>query len=313
MKGRRRDYDLYTAGRIIEGIFRSLNNLLERFHQSFFFYLLPSTGRYVSIGMYMPGFGLLAGSMLLLALGLWFECLAEETAQDQDSINNTDNEAEQHVNPISKSPNVVGLAQGWILCHLLGLILVFLPRTASRIGAMVYNLSTDEAVGLGIAAYSIVGAYVVARATRGSTFGPSWKLFKCAALLEIAVLAFSMSLCNFSLAYIVTMIYAPVAMLVTPSSKSLSFSYISKAVMMILAHPLTLVFLACTIDTYRAFPEKSLLGVLMASFSAAKTSVMFSITDGYIYGNYSFVVATVCLTPCWHLLWHIVNARIEKN
>lgn len=31
-------------------MFRSLNNLLERFHQSFFFYLLPSTDRYVSIG-----------------------------------------------------------------------------------------------------------------------------------------------------------------------------------------------------------------------------------------------------------------------
>lgn len=29
---------------------RSLNNLLERFHQSYFFYLLPSTDRYVSIG-----------------------------------------------------------------------------------------------------------------------------------------------------------------------------------------------------------------------------------------------------------------------
>ena len=46
--------------RVVEGIFRSLNNLLERFHQSFFFYLLPATDRYVSIGLYMPPFGLLA-------------------------------------------------------------------------------------------------------------------------------------------------------------------------------------------------------------------------------------------------------------
>jgi len=50
-KARRRDFDLRTAGRVLEGIFRSLNNLLERFHQSFFFYILPSTSRYVSIGM----------------------------------------------------------------------------------------------------------------------------------------------------------------------------------------------------------------------------------------------------------------------
>ena len=38
---------------------RKLNNLLERLHQSYFFYLLPSLTRFVSIGLYMPPFGLL--------------------------------------------------------------------------------------------------------------------------------------------------------------------------------------------------------------------------------------------------------------
>ena len=37
--------------RALEGIMRSLNNLQERFHQSFFFYLLPATNRYISIGI----------------------------------------------------------------------------------------------------------------------------------------------------------------------------------------------------------------------------------------------------------------------
>ncbi|KAK6983574.1 glycosylphosphatidylinositol anchor attachment 1 protein, partial [Biomphalaria glabrata] len=60
VKKRSYTIDINTTARIIEGVFRSLNNLLERFHQSFFFYLLPSTSRYVSIGMYMPFFGLMA-------------------------------------------------------------------------------------------------------------------------------------------------------------------------------------------------------------------------------------------------------------
>lgn len=42
----------YTIGRILEGIFRSLNNLLERFHQSYFFYLLPASNRFISIGVH---------------------------------------------------------------------------------------------------------------------------------------------------------------------------------------------------------------------------------------------------------------------
>ena len=35
--------------RIVEGTFRSLNNLLERFHQSFFFYILCSGSRWEQI------------------------------------------------------------------------------------------------------------------------------------------------------------------------------------------------------------------------------------------------------------------------
>lgn len=37
--------------RLLEDLSRSLNNLLERFHQSFFFYILPSSDRYISIGI----------------------------------------------------------------------------------------------------------------------------------------------------------------------------------------------------------------------------------------------------------------------
>lgn len=51
--------------RALEGMFRKLNHLLERLHQSFFFYLLPTLSRFVSIGLYMP-----AAGFLLLVLGL---------------------------------------------------------------------------------------------------------------------------------------------------------------------------------------------------------------------------------------------------
>ncbi len=64
---RTRDYHigLEAMGRILEGTLRSLNNLLERFHQSFFFYVLPSAHRYISIGSYMPAVGLMVAALLL--------------------------------------------------------------------------------------------------------------------------------------------------------------------------------------------------------------------------------------------------------
>ncbi|XP_032555770.1 glycosylphosphatidylinositol anchor attachment 1 protein [Chiroxiphia lanceolata] len=62
---RQHKFDLGALGRTLEGMFRKLNNLLERLHQSYFLYLLPSLARFVSIGSYMPALGL-----ILLVLGL---------------------------------------------------------------------------------------------------------------------------------------------------------------------------------------------------------------------------------------------------
>ena len=66
MKGEKgTTYRLSEVGDILEGVYRSINNLLEKFHQSFFFYILPCTYRYVSIGVYMPPIALMAAAGLI--------------------------------------------------------------------------------------------------------------------------------------------------------------------------------------------------------------------------------------------------------
>jgi hypothetical protein len=67
---------------------RSINNLQERFHQSFFFYLLPSTRHYVSIGMYMPAFGLLLLPIIIKILTIWFSIFFKDNSHIKlDSAN----------------------------------------------------------------------------------------------------------------------------------------------------------------------------------------------------------------------------------
>lgn len=46
--------DVTVLGRVIESTFRSVNNLLEKFHQSFFFYLILGPQYFVSIASYLP-------------------------------------------------------------------------------------------------------------------------------------------------------------------------------------------------------------------------------------------------------------------
>jgi len=50
--------NVHQLARIVEGTVRSVNNLLEHLHQSFYYYLLPSPTLYISIGEYMISFGL---------------------------------------------------------------------------------------------------------------------------------------------------------------------------------------------------------------------------------------------------------------
>ncbi|SCV04366.1 LAMI_0H15544g1_1 [Lachancea mirantina] len=61
-------FDITTFGRIPEAVFRSVNNLLEKFHQSFFFYLLLAPRLFVSIGSYLPAAILLSVSFMLSSL-----------------------------------------------------------------------------------------------------------------------------------------------------------------------------------------------------------------------------------------------------
>jgi glycosylphosphatidylinositol transamidase len=64
-------HDEISLGRTVESLFRSLNNLLEHLHQSFFFYLLLHSKRFVSIGTYLPSAMLIAMSFSITAMALW--------------------------------------------------------------------------------------------------------------------------------------------------------------------------------------------------------------------------------------------------
>jgi glycosylphosphatidylinositol transamidase len=64
-------HDEMSLGRVTESTFRSINNLLEHLHQSFFFYILMGKLRFVSIGSYLPAAMILAGSFTINALALW--------------------------------------------------------------------------------------------------------------------------------------------------------------------------------------------------------------------------------------------------
>lgn len=72
--------DEMAMGRVVEGTFRSLNNLLEHLHQSFFFYLLMHKDRFVSIGTYLPSAMLIAANFTIISISLWIKSGQQDQA-----------------------------------------------------------------------------------------------------------------------------------------------------------------------------------------------------------------------------------------
>ncbi|VDN30920.1 unnamed protein product [Gongylonema pulchrum] len=66
---------LTDLARICEGALRSLNNILEKFHQSYFLYIMTGTRRFLSVAYYMPALGFVLFPLFVLALRDWFSMI----------------------------------------------------------------------------------------------------------------------------------------------------------------------------------------------------------------------------------------------
>ncbi|KAI0934286.1 hypothetical protein AcW1_005863 [Taiwanofungus camphoratus] len=64
-------HGFHAIGRVIESTLRTTNNLLERLHASFFFYLLVGPTTFLKIGSYLPGVILISTAMLFTGLREW--------------------------------------------------------------------------------------------------------------------------------------------------------------------------------------------------------------------------------------------------
>ncbi|KAG2458358.1 GPAA1 protein, partial [Polypterus senegalus] len=157
-------FDMSTVGKLIEGMFRKLNNLLERFHQSYFFYLLPSLTRFVSIGYYMPAFSFLILILMLRALDLWVQLSNTPRVQDDEEQD--------------PGPSMLSLATPIFICHLTGLALYFLPILSQDMATQHFPVSETEAVVFTAIAIYVAGLALphnTHRALSGNGTECGWK------------------------------------------------------------------------------------------------------------------------------------------
>jgi len=66
-------HGFHAIGRVVESTLRACNNLLERLHASFFFYLLPEPGTFTKIGNYLPSAVVISTAILFSGLRSWVQ------------------------------------------------------------------------------------------------------------------------------------------------------------------------------------------------------------------------------------------------
>uniref|UniRef100_H3CSX6 GPI-anchor transamidase component GPAA1 n=1 Tax=Tetraodon nigroviridis TaxID=99883 RepID=H3CSX6_TETNG len=287
--------DATTTGRLLEGMYRKLNNLLERLHQSYFFYLLPSLSHFVSIGYYMPAFGLLTVILLLRALDLWVQ-LSAPVVRTEDGVA----DAEQSAPRQASSPGILSVLTPLVISHLTGAALYALPTRFQEMAVEHFPVSETEAVVLtAIAVYTagLALPHNTHRLLAGEGTEQGWKVLKLVAVLYLAVLLGCTALINFSLGFILALTLVPAAVLVTPHRPKALTAFI----LVVLSPACTLLFSVFLFQELQEMPVTFQEGWLLYL-----SVISQGILDHFLYGSLVFPLIALLVYPCWLLFWNIL-------
>ncbi|TRM62649.1 GPI transamidase component Gaa1 [Schizophyllum amplum] len=83
-------HGFHAIGRILESTLRTCNNLLERLHASFFFFLLVAPDRFLQIGNYLPSAVLVSVGLMFCGLRAWVDARWTEVDERDDKSGSTE-------------------------------------------------------------------------------------------------------------------------------------------------------------------------------------------------------------------------------
>uniref|UniRef100_A0A2A4JZN8 Glycosylphosphatidylinositol anchor attachment 1 protein n=1 Tax=Heliothis virescens TaxID=7102 RepID=A0A2A4JZN8_HELVI len=337
--------NFYRLGVALESILRSLNNLLERFHQSYFFYLLAATHRFISIGQYMPSLCLLCVAMLIRALSLWVSIQQDgddETdkpadkktnkhkhKEDKDKDSDSELPGDDEIKEVKKvrkpkkkddlSMSVVNIGANYLLVHVIGYAVMNCPLILSQIGAHYYDKPSEVSVFYGLITVSVLLTFITPFLPRllrkGRISYEELSLVNILLLIELSTVCLTVGMHNFSLGFVIAVVYTPLALMCSVVVKGAgiasTFYLMIKRIVCLLIHPLAAVSICMISYSKVLFPEEPFFEMLGRGSDAAIQALMFSIVDSMLYGNWLFNLASAVILPIWMIFWQILTIKVD--
>ncbi|XP_015921772.1 glycosylphosphatidylinositol anchor attachment 1 protein [Parasteatoda tepidariorum] len=284
----KKSVNLVQLGRVVEGTVRSLNNLLEKFHQSFFFYLLPSTRSYVSIGLYMPPFALIAVPILLKALYLYLNGHKSES--------------------LSCKFNYWIALDSYIFHLMCGLIIFLVPNYIHHV-THYFHIPTSDLMYYTLLILMSVWL-IFASITTPKVMSQKFEYKMCFTLLMLGGFMFTLALVNISLALVFTILYVPISISLQYKGKLSVFQYL----ILLLIHPFVFSYLLIVAQSYMLDSKLSWWSHFVRGVDGHKKVVLFTMEDMLLFGNWNYKIVSLIILPLWLNLWSLKSmaSRVEN-
>ncbi|CAB3978391.1 Glycosylphosphatidylinositol anchor attachment 1 [Paramuricea clavata] len=311
-------------GRALEGMFRSLNSLLESFHQSFFFYLLSSTSRYVSIGLYMPPLGCVMIGPILAAISCWISSVEDKERTQKDKQNKNSDKCENDEKDETRSektekkeetnleefaftriPRYFGKVLRVILAgHFMGLLIFISPYMLRYIEMPPFDLQPSDLV-----LFVLFGAFLLSssmpfllRLTRSLT-ERDVLLLKSISLVIYTCQVGCLATINFSFGFFLAIFTVPTFLFVHSTQNRIRRLF--QVVLVSISSPPFIIFLMTVVYSYFTTETDNYHEVMQNSKTLYSDGILSSLRDSVLIGTWSYPVTMLVILPNWLLFWSI--------
>ncbi|KAM4132602.1 hypothetical protein ACJW30_01G263600 [Castanea mollissima] len=299
-KGRQNDF-LLRGGRLIEGVIRSVNNLLEKFHQSFFLYLLTSPSKFLSVGVYMIAFALLVASLPMVAASLYGHANNLDPGFEKNKSNHPAS-ASDELGITLRSWKWLYAAKKVLVVHLWGAVVLLLPYFICQIPNCSPTTSFVVWVLLSIFSLIILFWILGSPFSYGNASQPQqreWALLKSVTISAAFIGLCLMSVINFATAEIGALLMVPMCLMAHPLKldvKSRKLRNISRV-----ACNLALAFIGLPPTAFLVFKcvFEGFDGISVGDFWNWLESIWAWSSATYLY------IGMIHL-PCWILCIHVI-------
>ncbi|KAF2758260.1 Glycosylphosphatidylinositol:protein transamidase, GAA1 component [Pseudovirgaria hyperparasitica] len=213
-------HDEMGLGKVVESLFRSLNNLLEHLHQSFFLYLLLQAKVFVSIGTYLPSAMLVAANFTVTCIALWVQSGRPLNSSKATSAATPGASKEEKMVVIKEKKSVALVPASTLAvverkmffplayiaaAHFLGLIPFYLfNNSPEHVLRPLFHATTAITLVLPIMTATAVSQF--RRPTQQET-----TLIQCFSLLLLGMFLSALATLNFSLSFIIGVLAVPLS------------------------------------------------------------------------------------------------------